>query len=182
MISITYIISYVCAGICILALLEKSLGLVDSISYGWKRANQLCPKEELEDLNTFTERDKLYEGKVNVSLRNYQKRNLLRWCCQVTVPIEEMDEQGLPTEKEKKALWDLIGSIDFSLRLKCTDVPYPLIVGFVEGNNVCSIYWMVSNPENAGKVLGKLKLDRKLQYTMRQDPFWIQFNTLLEEL
>lgn len=110
MISITYIISYVCAGICILALLEKSLGLVDSISYGWKRANQLCPKEELEDLNTFTERDKLYEGKVNVSLRNYQKRNLLRWCCQVTVPIEEMDEQGLPTEKEKKALWDLIGS------------------------------------------------------------------------
>ena len=28
---------------------------------------------------------------------------------------------------------------------QCADVPYPLIVGFVEGNNVCSIYWMVSN-------------------------------------
>lgn len=65
---------------------------------------------------------------------------------------------------------------------QCADVPYPLIVGFVEGNNVCSIYWMVSNPEDTGKVLGKLKLDRKLQYTMRQDPFWTQFNTLLEEL
>ena len=100
----------------------------------------------------------------------------------MTVPIEEMDEHGLPTEKEKKALGDLIGAIDLSLRIKCKDVPYPLIVGFVEGNNVCSIYWMVNNPENAGKVLGKLKLDRKLQYTMRQDPFWTQFNTLLEEL
>lgn len=182
MISITYIISYVCAGICILALLEKPLGFVAHIRNDWKQFKQLCPKEELEDLKTFTEEDKLYWGKVNVSLRNYQKRNLLRWCCQVTVPIEEMDEQGLPTEKEKKILWDLIDSIDSSLRLKCTDVPYPLIVGFVEGNNVCSIYWMVSNPEDTGKVLGKLKLERKLQYTMRQDPFWTQFNTLLEEL
>lgn len=178
MISITYIIAYVCAGICILALLEKLLGFVAYIRDGWKHVNQLCPNKKLEDLNTFTKGDKLYEGKVNVGLRNYQKRNLLKWCCQVTVPIEEMDEQGLPTEKEKKALGDLIGAIDLSLRIKS----YPLIVGFVEGNNVCSIYWMVNNPENAGKVLGKLKLDRKLQYTMRQDPFWTQFNTLLEEL
>lgn len=182
MTSITYIIAYVCAGICILALLEKLLGFVAYIRDGWKHVNQLCPNKKLEDLNTFTKGDKLYEGKVNVGLRNYQRRNLLRWCCQVTVPIEEMDEQGLPTEKEKKAIGDLIGAIDLSLRIKCKDVPYPLIVGFVEGNNVCSIYWMVNNPENAGKVLGKLKLDRKLQYTMQQDPFWTQFNTLLEEL
>lgn len=104
MISMIYV-TYVCAGICILALLEKSLGLVDYIRNGWKQVNQLCPKEELEDLNTFTEKDKLYEGKVNVTLRNYQNKNLLRWCCQVTVPIEEMNEQGLPTEKEKNALW-----------------------------------------------------------------------------
>ena len=181
MISMIYI-TYVCAGICILALLEKVVCFVAYISVVLIHVNQLCPNKKLEDLNTFTKGDKLYEGKVNIGLRNYQKRNLLKWCCQVTVPIEEIDEQGLPTEKEKKALGDLIGSIDLSLRIKCKDVPYPLIVGFVEGYNVCSIYWMVSNPENAGIVVGKLKLDRKLQYTMRQDPFWTQFNTLLEEL
>lgn len=120
----TYI-TYVCAGICILALLEKPLGWMARIKKGWKQVKQLCPKE---------------------------------------------------------ALWDLISSIDLSLRLRSMDVPYPLIAGFVEGNKVCSIYWMVSNPEDTGKVLGKLKLARKLQYTMRQDPFWTQYNTLLEEL
>lgn len=105
MISMIYI-TYVCAGICILALLEKSLGFVAYIRDGWKQVNQLCPNKKLEDLNTFTKGDKLYEGKVNIGLRNYQKRNLLKWCCQVTVPIEEIDEQGLPTEKEKKP-WGL---------------------------------------------------------------------------
>lgn len=181
MISMTYI-TYVCAGICILALLEKPLGWMARIKKGWKQVKQLCPKEELEDLKTFMDEDKPYGGKVNVTLRNYQKRNLLGWCCQVTVPLEEMNEQGLPTDREKEALWDLISSIDLSLRLRSMDVPYPLIAGFVEGNKVCSIYWMVSNPEDTGKVLGKLKLARKLQYTMRQDPFWTQYNTLLEDL
>ena len=175
-------ITYVCAGICILALLEKPLGLVVRIKKGWKQIKQLCPKEELEDLSTFTKESKPYAGKVNVTLRNYQKKKLLGWCCKVTVPILEMDEQGMPTEKEKEALWDLISSIDLSLRLRSVDIPYPLIAGYIEGNKACSIYWMVSNPEDTGKVLGKLKLERQLQYTMRQDPFWTQYNTLLEEL
>ena len=78
MISMIYI-TYVCAGIYILALLEKSLGFVAYIRDGWKQVNQLCPNKKLEDLNTFTKGDKLYEGKVNVGLRNYQKRNLLKW-------------------------------------------------------------------------------------------------------
>ena len=176
------IITYVCAGICILALLEKPLGLVVRIKKGWKQIKQLCPKEELEDLSTFTKESKPYGGKVNVTLRNYQKKNLLGWCCKVTVPLLEMNEQGMPTEKEKEALWDLISSIDLSLRLRSVDIPYPLIAGYIEGNNACSIYWMVSNPEDTGKVLDKLKPGRKLQYSMRQDPFWTQYNTLLEEL
>ena len=175
-------ITYICTGICILALLEKPLGLVVRIKKGWKQIKQLCPKEELEDLSTFTKASKPYGGKVNVTLRNYQKKNLLGWCCKVTVPILEMDEQGMPTEKEKEPLWDLISSIDLSLRLRSVDIPYPLIAGYIEGNKACSIYWMVSNPEDTGKVLGKLKLERQLQYTMRQDPFWTQYNTLLEEL
>ena len=175
-------ITYVCAGICILALLEKPLGLVVRIKKGWKQVKQLCPEEELEDLHTFTEEDKPYGGKVNVTLRNYQKRNLLGWCCKVTVPLLEMDEQGMPTEKEKEALWNLISSIDLSLRLRSADIPYPLIAGYVEGNNACNIYWMVSDPEDIGKLLCKLKLERKIQYTMRQDPFWTQYNSLLEEL
>ena len=175
-------ITYVCAGICISALLEKPLGLVVRIKKGWKQVKQLCPEEELEDLHTFTEEDKPYGGKVNVTLRNYQKRNLLGWCCKVTVPLLEMDEQGMPTEKEKEALWDLIRSIDLSLRLRSADIPYPLIAGYIEGNNACSIYWMVSDPEDIGKLLCKLKLKRKIQYTMRQDPFWTQYNSLLEEL
>lgn len=91
MISMTYI-TYVCAGICILALLEKPLGWMARIKKGWKQVKQLCPKEELEDLKTFMDEDKPYGGKVNVTLRNYQKRNLLGWCCQVTVPLEEMNE------------------------------------------------------------------------------------------
>ena len=67
-------ITYICAGICILALLEKPLGLVVRIKKGWKQIKQLCPKEELEDLSTFTKESKPYGGKVNVTLRNYQKR------------------------------------------------------------------------------------------------------------
>lgn len=175
-------ITYVCAGICILALLEKPFSLIVRIKNGWKKVKLLCPEEELEDLKTFTHEDKPYGGKVNVNLRNYPTRNLLGWCCKVTVPLQEMDENGLPTEKEKKDLWDLISSIDLSLRLRSADMPYPLIVGFVEGNNACNIYWMVRNPEDTGKVLGKLKPGRKLQYSMRQDPFWTQYNSLLEEL
>lgn len=175
-------ITYACAGICILALFEKPLGLVVRIKKGWKQAKQLCPEEELEDMNTFTEEDKPYVGKVNVTLRNYQKRNLLGWCCKVTVPLLEMDEQCMPTEKEKEALWDLICSIDLSLRLRSAGIPYPLIAGYVEGNSACNIYWMVSDPEDIGKLLCKLKLDRKIQYTIRQDPFGTQYNSLLEEL
>ena len=45
MISITYIISYVCAGICILALLEKPLGFVAHIRNDWTQFNTLL--EEL---------------------------------------------------------------------------------------------------------------------------------------
>lgn len=174
-------IIYICAGVCVLALL-KPLGFVVRIMKELKQAWQLCPIEKLEDMNTFTEEDKPYVGKVNVTLRNYPKRGLLGWCCKVTVPLLEMDEQGMPTKKENKAICGLIHSIDLSMCRRSASLPFPLIAGYVAGNSACNIYWMVSDPEEIGKLLCELKLNRKIQYTMWQDPFWTQYNSLLEEL
>jgi hypothetical protein len=143
----------------------------------------LIPKENYQIIN-FEKEDLPAIGTINISLKNFEPKEIFSWHCSLILDFEDFMENGMPT-KEQVLIADRFEDIlDNKIKGTNKEKPNALFLGRVTWNKTRQLLWRVYDPDLVNQFLKDTIEDKKyplnFDYNISVDEEWSYAKWYLE--
>ena len=140
-----------------------------------KKFKVLIPEEDYSILN-FRQEDLPGVAVVNISLRDFEPKEVFAWHLSIMVELNDLGENGMPTKSEVDVIDNYGDFLDDRIKGEDKDKPNALFLARITWNGTRELIWRVYDPEIANDFLQELIEEgnqvREFDYRMENDEEW----------
>ncbi|WP_286743731.1 DUF695 domain-containing protein [Roseivirga sp. UBA1976] len=140
-----------------------------------KEFKVLIPEEDYSILN-FRQEDLPGVAVVNISLRDFEPKEVFAWHLSIMVELNDLGENGMPTKSEVDVIDNYGDFLDDRIKGEDKDKPNALFLARITWNGTRELISRVYDPEIANDFLQELIEEgnqvREFDYRMENDEEW----------
>ena len=135
----------------------------------------IIPEEEYQIIE-FKQENLPGIGVINLSLIEFEPKEVFSWHCSIMIDFENLIENGMPSNEDVLKVENFEDYLDENIKGENKDKPNALFLGRITWNKTRELIWRVFNPELTNALLDKIIKEEnypfQFDYRIDDDAEW----------